>query len=727
MRWQRVAQIAIAGVVIVFIGVIGTTLRRQKAKPQQTPPPLPRAEGNPRIQNPGGGDFTKYDGDTKVFDIKFGKNVVFPDGRTTFSNGVEVTTQRNGRDMVVKSQEADVVPDDSAGLKTAVFRKNVSLTSGGGVEVKAQEASYDEAEGMVKIPGAVEFVKGRMKGKGVGATYDRNREVLWILDKAQMNIAPGPDGRGAISTSSGSAGLARADHYMRLTTNARITGEGRLLEADEITIMLTEDDQRIQMLQLRGNSRMRGGAGGPQAMTAKDIDLTYAEDGRTLQHAQLMQQAVLQLPGPARTPGKRIAGTTIDIALGPDGSTVTNLSATENVQVDLPAENNEPAKRIRSATLVAVGAPDTGLKNATFGGKVEFKETQAARRNVPAIDRVARSETLVIDTKPAFGTIQLADFRGNVKFEDAPELTAQAQRAIYYLDGDRIELMPSEGDPGPSPLMTDGRMSVSARTLDFTLGSRELNADTKVRSTIQTKQTRAGRGQQPAGGKVPSMLKGDEPVNVTANRLKYVGSTSTATYTGNVKLWQGTETTIKGDTIVVDDKNGNLAATTNVSTLLTLDDVDKKTGEKKRTETTGKAESFVYNEAKSLATYTTKAQIDGPQGHVTADRIELFLKSQGSNELERAEAYASAGDLVRVKESLRTAKGTRLTYTAADEKYLMVGTPVTMVEEDKGGACRVGTGATLTFYRASEVGQMDGIKDVIPSKTETVPCASVKR
>lgn len=727
MRWQRVAQIVIAAVVIVFIGVIGTTLRRQKGTPQQETPPPPREKGNPQIQNPGGGDFTKYDGDRKVFDITFGKNVVFPDGRTTFSKGVKVTTQRNGRDMIVQSEEADVVPDPDGGtgLKTAVFRKNVSLTSAGGMEVKAEEATYDEAEGMVKIPGAVEFVKGRTRGKGIGATFDRNREVLWILDRAQLTVAPGRDGRGAISTASGSAGMAKADHYIRLTTNARITGEGRVIEADDITITLTEDDERVQMLQLRGNSRITGGSGGPQAMSAKDIDLMYAEDGRTLQHAQLMQQAVLQLPAPSGGRGKRITGTTIDVALAPNGSTITNLSATENVQVDLPAENNGPVRRIRSATMVAIGAPDTGLKNATFGGKVEFRETQAARRNVAAVERVARSETLVVDTKPGFGAIQLADFRGNVKFDDAPDLSAQAQRAIYYLDSDRIELMPSEGDPGPSPLLNDGTLAVSARTIDFTLKTREMNADTKVKSTIVTKRT--GPGQQRTGGKAPSMLKEGEPVNVTANRMKYLGSTATATYSGNAKLWQGTETTIEGDTIIVDDRNGNLAATVNVSTLLTLDEVDKKTGQKKRSETRGKAESFVYNEAKRLATYTTKAQIKGPQGHVTADRIELFLKPVGANELQRAEAYAAEDGLVSVKESLRTAKGTHLTYTAADEKYLMVGTPVTMVEEDAGGSCRVGTGATLTFFRASEAGQMDGIKGVIQSRTETVPCASVKR
>lgn len=722
MRWQRVAQIAIALCVVVFIGLIAKSLRTQKGQSKETPPPT-RTAGGEALYNPLGGNFTKYDGDKKVFDIKFGSNTVFPDGRTTFSKGVELTTQRNGKEIVVKALEADVVPDGSNGVKSAVFRKDVRLTAGSGMEVTGQEATYDEAEGVVRIPGPVEFTKGRTKGKGIGATYDRNREVFWILEQAQVTVAAEKDGKGALVASSRTAGLARAEHYMRLTTGARIAGEGRVIEGDEITIMLTEDDERMQLLQVRGNSRITGGS---QSMSARDIDLKYGEDGRTLQHAQLIEQAVLQLPGTAGTSGKRISGKTIDLALGPDGATVTNLAATENVQVDLPAEGKVTAKRIRSSTLVATGAPGIGLQQATFGGKVEFRETQDAARNVPAVDRTARSETLVIDTRPGLGAIQKADFRGNVKFNDKADLEAESQRGLYYLDRDRIELMPSDGDPGPSPLLNDGKMSVAARTINFTLGTRELEADTKVKSTFLTKQNRAARGQTAGAGRVPSMLKEDEPVYVTSNRLKYLGASSLATYSGNVKLWQGNDTTIKGDTIVLDDRNGNLTATLNVSTLLTLEETDAKTAQKKRSQTTGKSELFVYNDARRLATYTAKAQITGAQGHITADKIELFLKPAGTNELDRAESYAADGELVIVREGLRTAKGTHLTYTARDEKYLMVGTPVTMIEEDKNGSCNVAQGATLVFNRAGGMGQIDGA-GIVQGTTKNMPCAAAGR
>ena len=56
-------------------------------------------------------------------------------------------------------------------------------------------------------------------------------------------------------------------------------------------------------MELRGHSRITGGSGGPQAMSARDIDLAYAEDGRTLQRARLIENAAVQLPAPA--PGGR--------------------------------------------------------------------------------------------------------------------------------------------------------------------------------------------------------------------------------------------------------------------------------------------------------------------------------------------------------------------------------------------------------------------------------------
>ena len=722
MRWQRVTQAALAAIVVVFIVVLSGSLRKEKpvaAVPLPPPPPDRTAE----MYNPKGGTFERFEGGKKILEAVFGPHTTYADGRVSVTGGVRVTTHRDGKDLLIVSKDAEIKlrQREPPQLETAVFRGDVKLTTADGLEVMSAEATYTDADGIVKIPGQVAFKKLRTSGGGVGATYDRTRDVLWILDQARINVAADPAGKGALDGTAATAGFARPEHYIKMSRDARLTSDGRAMQGDDITITLTPDDQRIQVVQIRGNSRITGGEGGPQSMTARDIDLTYAEDGRTLRTSNLIEQSSVEMGGTAA--GKRIAARMINLVLGPDGTTVTNLTANENVQVDLPPENNAPAKHIKSAVLVASGTPDGGLKTATFTGKVEFRETQPAAGNTPAIDRNARSETLVVETKPGLGAIEKADFRGNVRFTDAPALTAEAQRGIYHIEKDRVELMPAEGEPGPSPLLNDGKIAVAARTIDFTIKNRELNADTKVKSTIAVKKAE-GRGQQQT--RVPSVLKQDEPVSVTSNRLHYQGAASTATYTGNVKLWQGNETTIRADKIVLDDKNGNLVANGSVVTELYLDETNAKTGQKKRTLTRGSADSFAYDEARRLAVYTTKAQINGPQGDIAANKIELFLKPAGVNELERAEAYARGAEAVVIKEGVRTVRGTHLTYTAADEQYLMIGTPVTTVEERGQGSCTVGTGASLKFARGAEQGQMDG-NGIIPSRSETVPCSSIKR
>jgi lipopolysaccharide transport protein LptA len=723
MRWQRAAQIALAAVVVVFITAVVLSLRKDKATAavEKPPPPPPPVEGT-ELYNPKGATLQRFDGQRKVLEAILGPHTKFPDGRMTVNGGVRVLTNRDGKDLVIVSKDADIKlkQQEPSSIETVTFKNDVVMTTADGMEVRCAEATYTEADGIVKIPGTVEFKSARTSGGGNGATYDRIRELLNIAEQARFNVTADKDGTGAMEGSAATGFLSRADHYVKLTRDARINSSGREMNADDITITLTADNEHIQLMQLRGNSRIIGGEGGPQSMTARDIDLTYAPDGKTLQAANLVEQAFVDMGGTAA--GKRIAAQTINIGMAPDGKTVTHLAASNNVDVEIPSENNAPAKRIRSATLVASGPPNVGLKAATFGGKVEFRETQPASAKTAAVDRTARSESLIVETKPGLGAIEKADFRGNVRFVDAPDLTAEAQRGIYHIEKDRVELMPSD-DPGPPTLINDGKMSVSARTIDFTIAGRDLNADTKVKSTILVKKDKSARGQQT---KVPSVLKNDQPAYVTSNRLQYQGSAGAATYTGSVNLWQdGNETRIKADKIVLEEKSGNMSAAGNVVTEFFLEETNEKTGQKQRAQMLGTADSFDYNDGRRLAVYTTKAHINGPQGDITADRIELFLKRAGTNELERAEAYAKGEQKVVVKEGLRTARGDHLTYTAHDEQYLMIGAPVTMIEE-QGSACRVGTGASLRFQRGSETGQIDG-NGIIPSKTETVPCASLKR
>jgi lipopolysaccharide export system protein LptA len=571
------------------------------------------------------------------------------------------------------------------------------------------------------IPGPVTFTKGRMKGSGVGATYDRNRDVIWLLADARISVAPDAAGAGAIDGSAAKAGLARADNFVKLEGTGRLTTETRTAEADVITAYLDEKGEKVRTMELREHSRITGSGANAERMTARNIDLMYADDGRTLQSSKLMEGSVLEFPGTGGAGSKRIAGTTIETRMSPDGATMTNLTAQEKVQVDLPVEGDSPARRIRSATLRATGAPGQGIQNAIFEGGVDFAETRPAGKT-PALDRRARSIRLTVDTRPGFGAVERADFRGNVRFVDG-ELTAEAPKAIYDIARDQLDLSLGNGEVGPNPILNNAQMTVQALNIQVSPSTQKLKADTDVRTILKPKKAApasapGGRGAPPAARSethVPAMLKADKQVTVTSNRFEYDGIAE-ATYSGKAFLWQD-KSRIEAETIVMNDRTGNLTGQSNVRTTMFFEEEDPKTKVRSLTETRANADMLVYDDAKRLATYTATgtapASLKNAQGDMSGKRIDLFLK-EGGSELDRAEAD---GD-VAVKLDALFATCRHLVYTAATNIYVLTGEPVVSVTKDKDGSCKETRGNTVTYRRALDSTSVGAIAGVA---TETKP------
>jgi lipopolysaccharide export system protein LptA len=723
--WQKRLRLAIALFVALFAVALVVSLvkGRRAAKPLVAAPPTL----DPTVVSEGGAGHvdTRTEGKGGI-SLKFGRQVTYADGRSKLSGGVTLEMpDKNGRAIKVEANEAEITRPPGKEIGTAVLTGSVKLTTSDGITVTSSSATYNDDEQMVRVPGEVAFQKGRMTGGGVGATFDKARNVLWILARAKVDVTPDKTGAGEIHVTAKSAGMARNEHYMKFQGDARLEGQGHVVTGDDVTSYLTEDDERMTRMELRGNARIAGkpGGSGPQDMRAKDIDLAYAEDGRTLQSARLLENASMQLPGAAGKSGRRIGARTIDVTLAPDGATVTNLAATENVQVDLAADGDVPARRIRSATLLATGPPaaagqaPAGIQAATFSGDVEFRESRAARGKTAAVERTARSSRMDLATKPGFGDIEQARFHSNVHFTDGTKTTADAPTAVYVIAGDRLDLSPGEGDTGRGPHVSDGRISVEARTISMNLTTQTLKADTRVRSVMVGSKG----GAKPDGAvKMPSMLKQEQPVNVTSNRLDYDGANGKAIYDGNARLWQD-ETTIRGDRITVEDKTGNLHAAGNVVTAMVLTDAGEKPAAAKPASapqpTTTTAEELLYEDARHRATYTGKVHMSGPTGDVTAAKIELFLAEQGG-QLERAEADGN----VISRQELRRAYGQHLTYQPKVGTYTMTGSPV-KVYDDTPGDCRMTEGAIATFQRTGGASTVQG-SEAFPHKSGAAVCGS---
>jgi lipopolysaccharide transport protein LptA len=290
-----------------------------------------------------------------------------------------------------------------------------------------------------------------------------------------------------------------------------------------------------------------------------------------------------------------------------------------------------------------------------------------------------------------------------------------SSEARYLVSQGAINLAGPCEQAGSPPQAVDEQVSITAQRMSIAFEKRIITARDNVQSVLKP-AAKQPAGQPKPGAtdkdqvRLPGLLKQDEPTNVTSDELEYSGDAHRAVYVGHVRLWQAS-TTIKSDRMILDDGSGDLTASGSVVSTMLLTQTNEKTKQKEQVASTGKSSTFRYEDALRRATYTTRAQLDGPDGNLTGEKIELYLQPN-ANEVDHMEAYSSTDVPVKVRTpDGRNATGLRLSYLAVEERYDMKGTPVTIVEE-----CRVTTGRTLTFFKSVDRIIVDGNEE---SRTQT--------
>lgn len=693
-RWQRIVRYVLAVFAVLFTVAVYFAIRER----EPGPPAIDSGRTDPEAAAESVGGVLQFAKAVRPdLNLEYGRMLAYPDGRFRVLDGLHVRLpDRSGRDFELTARQGEGREDQTS----MTVEGDVRLKASDGLEVSADRAVYDSAEDVVRVPGRVAFSRGRMSGTSNGATYDRTRDVLWLLENSSVEVKPAEDGTGAMTLRAGATGFARRDRYIRFERRMSIDQTGQQAEADTAMAYLQNEQDVLTMVELRGNSRVTLQADAPgqlQTMAAQDMNLHYREDGRTLERVTLANSAVIQFAGDAGQQGRRLSGSWMDITLEPDGTPLV-VAARDQVELTLPADAATPARRIRALSLEAAGEPGRGITTARFLDQVEFRETRAARDDSPAVERRVRSRSLDAVVKPGFGGLDAATFGGGVRMSDAG-LEAAAPDATYNVLQGTMQLV--AGAAGPGAQVNDARATIEARVIDITLEGQSLVADRDVRSVL--KASRKGEGTD--GVRRPGMLKDDQPVNVTGAHLEYDSQNGRATYSGDARLWQG-ETAVQGKTIVVDDKLGNLQASGGVRSSWRLLDTDPKTKQSEVKTTVATAEDLVYEDELRRATYTTNARLNGPEGDLRAKTIELYLAPEGDR-LDRLEAYED----VSLQTENRQSFGARLSYFAADDRYVMSTAPgaaEVRILEQLAQECRETLGKTLTFHRATDTIAVDG-------------------
>ena len=250
--WQKRLRLAIALFVVVFAAAVVVSLRQGRRPPAQGIVKPADFDKDAVTQGKAGNYQISKEG-KPTLQVKFGNQKTYADGRLVLGGGVTmVLPDKNGRQITIESRDADMTRPPGKEVGIANFTGGVKLTTSDGIIVTTATATYSDEEQMTRIPGALEFTRGRMTGTGVGATYDQNRRVLWLLDQAKVDVAPDKKGQGAIHITSKAAGMARAEHYMKFAGDARLAGEGHLTQADYATASCPKT-RAPDASELRGN------------------------------------------------------------------------------------------------------------------------------------------------------------------------------------------------------------------------------------------------------------------------------------------------------------------------------------------------------------------------------------------------------------------------------------------------------------------------------------------
>jgi LPS export ABC transporter protein LptC/lipopolysaccharide transport protein LptA len=680
-RWRRRARVLIAIFATVFALIVASRFTGRAPVPPATP--VQRTDPGAVVESTGG-TLQRFKSSHEDVSVASQKQLTYEDGSTKLVGVTIVRSQEgDGQSFTVTSNEGHAGQNESM----MVLDGHVRLESSDGMIVRAEHATFTEGDKIVRAPGPVEFTHGRIKGAGVGLTYENTSDVLSILSGATVHAAPDEKGSGATDVTTGTAVYAKREKYIRFEKSARIIRDGQILEADSAVASLSADDKRIEALDLKENARMtipKPAVGALQGLTGREMNLKYAADGQTLEHALISGGAVVQVAGEVGKPGRQIAASSLDVAIASDGSTPTAMVGRDAVELTMPPEATIPGRTIRSTNLDAKGEPGRGLTQALFSGNVQYRERGAG------VDRAASSNSLEVSLKPGLSNIDDAKFSRAVRFEEG-KMVAIAAAARYRPEPGILELSGSE-PPARTPHVDNDQIAVDAPKIEVTLKGPKIQATGSVKSLLRP----ASDGSKPS--KIPSMLKQDQPVLLLADTLEYDGAISKGTYTGQAGLFQG-DTTIKGDTIVVDDKSGDLTASGHVSSTTVREQAATKDKPAERSHSTAVSNDFKYDDARRRLTYTGEAHMTGSEGDMSAATIELYLKSSG-NELERVEAQQD----LTLREQNRKTTGIHLTYTSADEKYIVTGAPATVVDE----CDRETTGKTLTLLKASDIVSVDG-------------------
>jgi lipopolysaccharide export system protein LptA len=368
-----------------------------------------------------------------------------------------------------------------------------------------------------------------------------------------------------------------------------------------------------------------------------------------------------------------------------------------------------PATEVGQQTLVTAAKfearfDDSGQLTSVHGAP----EARIVSQNPGQPDRISTSQVLDATFQPGSGIQSLVQ-QGTVAYVDG-DRKAWGDRA-RYTPVDQVLILSG------SPRVTDGGMTTTANSMRLNRATGDAAADGDVKTTYSDLKP------QPGG----ALLSSSSPIHVTARSMTVHGTSAIALYSGNARLWQDANV-VEAQSIEFDRDHRSMIAggsATNgsgssptVSTVLVQADRSEQNSLAKPTLIAITSTRLTYADSDRKAHFEGDVIAKGADVTITAKKMDAFLQARGASNQPISAAgkldKIVAQDHVVITQPDRHATGDLLTYTASDDKFVLMGGPPSIFDAEHGKI----TGVSLTFFRHDDRVLVEG-NNSSPTVTQT--------
>jgi lipopolysaccharide export system protein LptA len=578
--------------------------------------------------------------------------------------------------------------------------------------VKTSGLTCDSNTGRVDTDQPSSFVFQKGDGKSIGATYDpSSHELLMKRDVEVHWNPPGPNAK-PMKIEASTLAYHETSSEIWLKPWGRMTRESMIVEGEEVVVRLQDkvirnitavrahgsddypnrklryaaddltmdfdDDGLARKIVGNHNASLVSTTDASETMvTADRVDLDFQTDGGESVLTQVAANGNgVVTSKPLTAPGRQLSEThvlrsqSLEMKMRPGGreieSVVTKAPGTLEFLPNLPAQHH---RLLDGQDFVISYGPENRLDNFRAANVKTYTDPTAEerKRNRPASTTTSRELEAHFDPK----TSRLGSMRqsGDFAYQEGDR---KARAATATMDADQNLILLDSG-----ARMWDATGSTAADHIRLDQRTGDFLAEGNVTSSRLPEKDQKKNSE---------MLSGDDPVQATARKMDSRNHNRRVHYEGAVHMWQGANR-IQADVVDLDrnldPQKRTLVADGHVVTNLweePKDENKKKTATPTLTEV--HAAHMVYTEATRLTHYTGGVQLSRPGLQMKSQELRAFLSEAGADSrLEKAYADGTVEIFSTGKDRTRTGTGEHAEYYTADQKVILRGPRVRMVEK----------------------------------------------